>query len=80
MVNKNTEAKDKQKEKDRVARSVTSKKELKDIEINNKILKQEANVSTVGSLGATKTTIQLRNGTIKTTYGERNGNPTKIRK
>lgn len=77
MVNKNTEAKDKQKEKDRVARSVTSKKELKDIEINNKILKQEANVSTVGSLAATKTTIQLRNGTIKTTYGERYGNPTK---
>lgn len=77
MANKNTEAKEKQKEKDKIARSVTSKKELKDVEINHEILKQESNVSTVGSLPSTKTTIQLRNGTVKTTYGERYGNPTK---
>lgn len=77
MANKNTEAKEKQKEKDKIARSLTSKKELKDVEINNEILKQESNVSTVGSLPSTKTTIQLRNGTVKTTYGERYGNPTK---
>ena len=77
MANKNTEAKEKQKEKDKIARSLTSKKELKDVEINNEILKQESNVSTVGSLPSTKTTIQLRNGTVKTTYGERYGNPAK---
>jgi hypothetical protein len=73
--NKNTEDKDKQKKKDKVARSVTSKKELKDVEINHKILKQEAKVRTQGAKESTKTTIQLRNGTIKETYGERYGRP-----
>ena len=58
MANKNTESKDKQKEKDKKERSVTSKAEFKNIEINNKILEQKTEVSTKGSLPSTYTKIQ----------------------
>ena len=75
MANKNTEGKDKQKAKDKVAKSVTSKAELKNVEINNKILEQRANVRTAGGLESTYTKIQLRNGTINEHYGERHGRP-----
>ena len=75
MPNKNTESKDKQKEKDKVARSVTSKAELKDVEIKNEILEQRTGAQTNGGLASTYTKIQLRNGTIKETYGERYGKP-----
>ena len=75
MANKNTEGKEKQKEKDRVAKSVTSKAELKNVEINNKILEQKAKVRTAGGLESTYTKIQLRNGTIKESYGELYGRP-----
>jgi len=75
MANKNTESKDKQKEKDKKERSVTSKAEFKNIEINNKILEQKTEVSTKGSLPSTYTKIQLRNGTIKESYGELYGRP-----
>ena len=75
MANKNTEGKEKQKAKDRVAKSVTSKAELKNVEINNKILEQKAKVRTAGGLESTYTKIQLRNGTIKEHYGERHGRP-----
>ena len=72
---KNNGYKEKQKEKDRVAKSVTSKAELKNVEINNKILEQKAKVRTAGGLESTYTKIQLRNGTIKEHYGERHGRP-----
>ena len=72
---KNTENKEKIKKKEKVARSVTSKKELKDVEIVNKIVEQKAEVMTQGALPSTYTKIQLRNGTIKETYGERYGRP-----
>jgi len=76
MPNKNTEGKDKQRAKDIKTRSITSKKELKNVEINNVILEQKADVRTLGSLPSTYTKIQLRNGTIKEHYGERHGRPT----
>jgi len=75
MANKNTESKDKQKAKDKVARSVTSKAEFKNVEINNEILEQRPSSRTNGGLESTYTKIQLRNGTIKETYGERYGKP-----
>ena len=75
MPNKNTEGKDKQRAKDIKTRSITSKKELKNVEINNVILEQKADVRTLGSLPSTYTKIQLRNGTIKEHYGERHGRP-----
>ena len=75
MANKNTEGKEKQKEKDRVAKSVTSKAELKNVEINNKILEQKAKVRTAGGLESTYTKIQFRNRTITEHYGETHGRP-----
>ena len=75
MPNKNTEGKDKQKAKDKVAKSVTSKAELKNVEIHNQILEQKADVTTKGSLPSTYTKIQLRSGTIKESYGEQHGRP-----
>ena len=68
---KDTNKKEKVKEKDKVARAVTSKAELKDVEIVSKIIEQKAEVRTNNSLPSTYTKIQLRNGTIKETYGER---------
>ena len=72
---KDTNKKEKVKEKDKVARAVTSKAELKDVEIVSKVLEQKPEVRTHGSLPSTYTKIQLRNGTIKETYGERYGKP-----
>ena len=73
---KDTNEKDVIKAKEKVARSVTSKAELKDIEIVSEILEQKAEVRTHNSLPSTYTKIKLRNGTIKETYGERYGKPT----
>jgi hypothetical protein len=72
---KDTNKKEKVKEKDKVARAVTSKAELKDVEIVSEIIEQKAGVRTNNSLPSTYTKIQLRNGTIKETYGERYGKP-----
>ena len=73
---KDTNKKETIKEKEKVARSVTSKAELKDVEIVSEIIEQKAEVRTNNSLPSTYTKIQLRNGTIKETYGERYGKPT----
>ena len=73
---KDTNKKEKVKEKDKIARSVTSKAELKDAEVVSKVLEQKPEVRTHGSLPSTYTKIQLRSGTIKETYGERHGKPT----
>ena len=73
---KDTNEKEEIKAKDKVARSVTSKAELKNIEIVSEILEQKTDVRTHNSLPSTYTKIQLRNGTIKETYGERYGKPT----
>lgn len=72
---KDTNKKEKIKEKEKVSRSVTSKAELKDVEIVSEIIEQKAGVRTNNSLPSTYTKIQLRNGTIKETYGERYGKP-----
>jgi len=72
---KDTNEKEEIKAKDKVARSVTSKAELKNIEIVSEILEQKTDVRTHNSLPSTYTKIQLRNGTIKETYGERYGKP-----
>ena len=72
---KDTNEKDVIKAKEKVARSVTSKAELKDIEIVSEILEQKTDVRTHNSLPSTYTKIKLRNGTIKETYGERYGKP-----
>ena len=73
---KDTNEKEEIKAKEKVARAVTSKAELKDIEIVSEILEQQTDVRTHNSLPSTYTKIQLRNGTIKETYGERYGKPT----
>jgi hypothetical protein len=72
---KNTENKDKVKAKEAKAHAITSKAQLKDVEVVNEILEQKTKVSTKGSLESTFTKIKLRNGTIKETYGERYGRP-----
>ena len=73
---KDTNKKEKIKEQEKVARSVTSKAELKDVEIVSEILEQKTEVRNRNSLPSTYTKIKLRNGTIKETYGERYGKPT----
>ena len=73
---KDTNEKDVIKAKEKVARSVTSKAELKNVEIVSEILEQQTDVRTHNSLPSTYTKIKLRNGTIKETYGERYGKPT----
>ena len=73
---KDTNEKDVIKAKEKVARSVTSKAELKNVEIVSEILDQQVDVRTHNSLPSTYTKIKLRNGTIKETYGERYGKPT----
>ena len=73
---KDTNKKEKIKETNAIAKSITSKAELKDIEIVNVVLEQKPEVRTNGSLPSTYTKIQLRSGTIKETYGERHGKPT----
>lgn len=73
---KDTNEKEKIKETNAIAKSITSKAELKDIEIVNVVLEQKPEVRTNGSLPSTYTKIQLRSGTIKETYGERHGKPT----
>jgi hypothetical protein len=72
---KNTENKEKVKAQEAKARSITSKAQLKNVEVVNEILEQKPKVSTKGSLESTYTKIKLRNGTIKETYGERYGRP-----
>ena len=72
---KDTNKKEEIKAEEKVARSVTSKAELKDIEIVSEILEQKTDVRTHNSLPSTYTKIKLRNGTIKETYGERYGKP-----
>jgi hypothetical protein len=72
---KDTNEKDAIKAKEKVARSVTSKAELKNVEIVSEILEQQTDVRTRNSLPSTYTKIKLRNGTIKETYGERYGKP-----
>ena len=73
---KDTNNKKEIKEQVKVAKSITSKAELKNVEVVNKILEQKPEVRTNGSLPSTYTKIQLRSGTIKETYGERHGKPT----
>lgn len=73
---KDTNNKEEIKEQVKVAKSITSKAELKNVEVVNKILEQKPEVRTNGSLPSTYTKIQLRSGTIKETYGERHGKPT----
>jgi hypothetical protein len=73
---KNTEEKEKIKTKEKRTRSITSKAELKDVEVVNKVIEQKKEQRTPGSLPSTYTKIQMRNGTIKETYGERYGRPT----
>ena len=68
---KNTNKKEEIKAEEKRVRSVTSKTQLKDVEIVNEILEQKKEVTTRGSMPATYTKIKLRNGTIKETYGER---------
>lgn len=68
---KNTNKKEKIKEKEKIERSITSKAQLKNVEVVNEILEQVPGQTTSGSLPATYTKIKLRNGTIKETYGER---------
>tara|TARA_R100000808_G_scaffold8554_2_gene24183 strand:- start:14372 stop:14611 length:240 start_codon:yes stop_codon:yes gene_type:complete len=72
---KDTNKKEEIKEEVKIAKSITSKAELKNVEVVNKVLEQKAEVRTPGSLPSTYTKIQLRNGTIKETYGERYGKP-----
>jgi hypothetical protein len=72
---KNTEEKDKVKAKEAKAHAITSKAQLKNVEVVNEILEQKSKISTRGSLESTYTKIKLRNGTIKETYGERYGRP-----
>jgi hypothetical protein len=72
---KNTEEKDKVKAKEAKAHAITSKAQLKNVEVVNEILEQKSKMSTRGSLESTYTKIKLRNGTIKETYGERYGRP-----
>ena len=73
---KNTEEKEKVKAKDKRTRSITSKAELKNVEVVNKIIEQKKEQRTPGALPPTYTKILIRNGTIKETYGERYGRPT----
>jgi len=73
--NKNTEKKAEIKARD-AANAITSKAQLKiEQETVNKVVDQKAKVRTQGSLESTYTKIQLRNGTMKETYGERYGRP-----
>jgi hypothetical protein len=51
-------------------RKVTSKAELKDVVVDNPVIKTER-MMTPGSKESTKTTLQLRNGTVKEVFGER---------
>jgi hypothetical protein len=68
---KNTNKKEEIKAEEKRVRSITSKAQLKDVEIVNEILEQKKEVTTPGSMPSTYTKIKLRNGTIKETYGER---------
>tara|TARA_Y100000296_G_C5094172_1_gene216468 strand:- start:482 stop:724 length:243 start_codon:yes stop_codon:yes gene_type:complete len=72
---KNTEKKEKIKTGEKVARSITNQKQLKDVKVVTKVLEQQSGVTTKGSRPSTYTKIQLRNGTVKETYGERYGRP-----
>lgn len=75
MGTRNTEKEEAAKAKDKRTRIVTSQKEFKNIEVVNKIIKQEKGLQEhKNSIPCTKTTIQLRNGTIKETWGERYNN------
>lgn len=75
MPSKNTEEKEKIKKEEKKQRSVTSKAQLKDVEVVHKIIEQKERQRTPGSLESTYTKVQLRNGTVKETYGERYGRP-----
>ena len=54
---------------------ITSKTQFKDVEKVMEIVEQKADVATKNGLPSTYTKIQLPNGTIKETYGERYGKP-----
>ena len=63
------------KKKKKAETSVTSKTQFKDVEKVMEIVEQKADVATKNGLPSTYTKIQLPNGTIKETYGERYGKP-----
>ena len=55
--------------------SITSKTQFKAVDKVEEIMEQKADVATKNGLPSTYTKIQLSNGTIKETYGERYGKP-----
>ena len=55
--------------------SITSKAQFKDVDRTMEIMEQRAGIATKNGLPSTYTKIQLPNGTIKETYGERYGKP-----
>ena len=55
--------------------SITSKTQVKAVDKVEEIMEQKADVATKNGLPSTYTKIQLPNGTIKETYGERYGKP-----
>ena len=55
--------------------SITSKTQFKAVDKVEEIMEQKADVATKNGLPSTYTKIQLPNGTIKETYGERYGKP-----
>jgi len=50
-------------------RQVINKQELKEVIVDNAVLDQ-VRMTTPGARESTKTTIQLRNGTVKEVFGE----------
>tara|TARA_R110000796_G_scaffold142554_1_gene259098 strand:+ start:1882 stop:2085 length:204 start_codon:yes stop_codon:yes gene_type:complete len=50
-------------------RQVINKQELKEVIVNNSIISQ-VRMTTPGARESTKTTIQMRNGTVKEVFGE----------
>jgi len=63
------------KKKKKVETSITSKTQFKEVDRTMEIVEQRAGVATKNGLPSTYTKIQLPNGTIKETYGERYGKP-----
>ena len=54
---------------------ITSKTQFKEVDKVMEIMEQKADMATKNGLPSTYTKIQLPNGTIKETYGERYGKP-----
>ena len=63
------------KKKKKVETSVTSKTQFQEVDRTFEVLEQKASIATKNGLPSTYTKIQLPNGTIKETYGERYGKP-----